>query len=188
MAALRDAGGKNCQNVGAEDSPTYLLGSADVDATMRVSVTARNQAGSSSATSTLTNVVGLASDPVAAAVGDIACPPGSTVTSGNCQQAATASLAQAQNPNATLVLGDNQYDSGALSEYQGANGYDATWGVFGCAQTSLCPNTPSVHPVPGNHEYGTSNATGYFANFGNPIANPANTQGPGTAEGGYYSA
>jgi Calcineurin-like phosphoesterase len=108
-------------------------------------------------------------------VGDIACPAGDT--SDACQQAATEALARAQNPDAVLVLGDNQYDNGALSEYTSAGAYNGTWGVFGCA---LCIGTSIVHPVPGNHEYGTSGAQGYFQYFGNAIANPQSTSG-------YYS-
>jgi hypothetical protein len=116
-------------------------------------------------------------DPVAVAVGDIACP----ATGGpSCKQLATATLAANQRPNEVFVLGDNQYDSGLFSEYQSAGAYNDTWGVFGCA---LCINaTPIVHPVPGNHEYAASStAAGYFQYFGQTIANPdSNTEG-------YYS-
>jgi hypothetical protein len=63
------------------------------------------------------------------------------------------------------VLGDNQYDSGLLSDYTAS--YGPSWGVF----------NPIVHPVPGNHEYLTSGAAGYFGYFG-PAANPS---------AGYYS-
>jgi Calcineurin-like phosphoesterase len=157
-----DAGGSNCQNVGANSS-SYPLGSADVDSTMRVSVTATNSAGFASATSALTSVVGLPSDPVVVAVGDIACPAGG---SGSCQQAATEAIAKTQNPNAVFVLGDNQYNSGLYSEYESAGAYNATWGFF----------NPIVHPVPGNHEYAaSSSAAGYFQYFGQAVANPDNT-------------
>jgi hypothetical protein len=172
-----DAGGVSCQNVTGATSSTYALGSADVDSTLRVSVTATNGAGSASATSATTNVVALASDPVVVAVGDIACPAGDTTHS--CKQQATATLAKNQNPTTVFVLGDNQYNSGSLSEYDSTGAYNATWGVFGCALCSL--NPPIVHPVPGNHEYGTSGAAGYFQYFGQAIANPANTPN------GYYS-
>jgi hypothetical protein len=98
--------------------------------------------------------VGAARDPVIVAVGDIACAPGSPQTSTSCQQRQTAALAAAQHPNAVLVLGDNQYESGSLSEYEGS--YNPSWGVF----------NPIVHPVPGNHEYNTPGAAGYFDYFG----------------------
>lgn len=102
------------------------------------------------------------------AVGDIACKPGDTGHS--CQQSATEAIAQKQNPDAVFVLGDNQYEDGSLSEYDGAGAYNSTWGVF----------NPIVHPVPGNHEYGTSGAAGYFGYFGPTISNPLGTNG-------YYS-
>jgi acid phosphatase type 7 len=164
-----DAGGSNCTNVGSNSS-TYLLGPNDVDSTFRVTVTATNGAGSAaSPPSALTPVVGLASDPVVVVVGDISCPAGDTTHS--CKQAATQGIAQKQNPNAVFVLGDNQYNNGSLSEYNSTGAYNATWGLFNSI----------VHPVPGNHEYGTSGATGYFSYFGQAIANPE------TTPNGYYS-
>jgi acid phosphatase type 7 len=94
-------------------------------------------------------------DPVLAAVGDIACPFGDT---GNaCQQQLTAALTASQHPNAVAVLGDNQYNSGLLSEYNSSGAYNDTWGQF----------NPIVHPTPGNHEYAASlTASGYFTYFG----------------------
>jgi hypothetical protein len=95
------------------------------------------------------------SDPVLAAAGDIACPYGNTTN--ECQQAATARLAASQKPNVVAVLGDNQYQSGLLSEYNSPGAYNATWGQF----------NSMVHPSPGNHEYAASSvATGYFTYFG----------------------
>jgi hypothetical protein len=105
---------------------------------------------------------------VVVAVGDIACRAGDTTHS--CQQSKTEAIAKTQKPNAVFVLGDNQYDDGSLSEYDGAGAYNSTWGVF----------NPIVHPVPGNHEYGTAGAAGYFGYFGPSIANPDGTNG-------YYS-
>ena len=102
------------------------------------------------------------------AVGDIACPAGDRTN--NCEQQQTAALAASQKPNDVVALGDNQYNHGAFSEYEGAGAYNATWGVF----------DPIVHPVPGNHEYDTSGAAGYFQYFGN---NGVTTGAPG----GYYS-
>ena len=101
-------------------------------------------------------------DSTVVAVGDISCPAGDTTHS--CKQAATATLAQSLSPNGVFVLGDNQYNDGAFSEYESAGAYNATWGVF----------NPIVHSVPGNHEYGTAGAAGYFQYFG-PTANPENT-------------
>ena len=54
-----------------------------------------------------------------------------------------------------FTAGDNVYDSGTTSEY--ANCYDPTWGR----------NKARTKPVPGNHEYQTSGASGYFQYFNN---------------------
>lgn len=105
-------------------------------------------------------------DVVVAAAGDIACRPGSEPSSGKCQQKATSDLALDMNPDAVLVLGDNQSRDGELSEYRGA--YDPTWGRF----------LGKTHPVPGNHDYDTPHAEGYFDYFGERAGDP---------DKGYYS-
>jgi hypothetical protein len=53
-----------------------------------------------------------------------------------------------------LTLGDNQYESGALDDYRSS--YDPAWGRF----------KGRTYPAPGNHEYNTPGAAGYFAYFG----------------------
>jgi hypothetical protein len=114
-------------------------------------------------------VVAAAHDPVVVAVGDIACAPGDM--SNDCKQGMTASRASAQTPDAVLTLGDNQYQSGLLTEFNGAGAYNDTWGVF----------NPIVHPDPGNHEYtASSTAAGYFGYFGGAT-------GGSTASAPYYS-
>jgi len=97
-------------------------------------------------------------DPVIAAAGDIACAPDDPFFfSGNgdathCAQKRTANLIGGV--NAVLPLGDEQYNSGSLANFNAV--YNATWGLFKNAS----------FPVPGNHEYGTTNAGGYFSYFG----------------------
>jgi hypothetical protein len=91
-------------------------------------------------------------DPVIYAAGDIACPPGAATTATHCAQKRTSDLISWS--NRILPLGDNQYDTGALSAYTGV--YRPTWGRF----------DPLASPVPGNHDYGTSGAGGYFSYFG----------------------
>ena len=148
-----DAGGGSCQNVAGATNPAYLVSTADADSRLRVSVNASNAVESASEVSAVTGVV--PRDPVVVAVGDIACAAGDT--SNDCRQQATATLAADQHPDDVLVLGDNQYNSGLYSEYEGAGAYHATWGMF----------NPFVHPVPGNHEYtASSSAAGYFQYFG----------------------
>lgn len=106
-------------------------------------------------------------DPVVAAAGDIACARGTPTVTG-CHQAATADLLNGA--DVVLALGDLQYNAGALSAFQ--TYYAPAWGV----------HKPITHPVPGNHEYGTINAQGYFDYFG-AAAHPGAT----IADSGYYS-
>jgi acid phosphatase type 7 len=62
-----------------------------------------------------------------------------------------------------FTLGDNVYDNGTATEY--ANCYGPSWGV-----ASIKDRTK---PVPGNHEYNTLNATGYYGYFGAAAGDPA---------------
>src|SRR5579884_3498199 len=78
--------------------------------------------------------VASAADPVLVAAGDIACPPGSSADSGDCQQQATSNLVLAANASAVALLGDNQYNSGTLAEYTGIGSFNDTWGR---AKTSI---------------------------------------------------
>jgi len=101
-----------------------------------------------------------AADPVVAAAGDIACDPADTFYNGGlgtataCRMKATSDLALAGGYDAVLLLGDNQYLDGSLAKYQLVFG--PTWGRLG----SL------LRPAPGNHEYETPGAAGYFDYFG----------------------
>jgi hypothetical protein len=107
-----------------------------------------------------------AADPVVAAAGDIACRPGSTPTASGCQQAATAQLLLDIAPDRVLALGDEQYERGTLNEFE--NAYDESWGKV----------KSITAPVPGNHEYETAGASGYYAYFGAAAGDPKK---------GYYS-
>ena len=64
---------------------------------------------------------------------------------------------------AVLTLGDNVYQRGSVRAY--ADCYGPTWGRF----------KARTYPAPGNHEYATPNAAGYFGYFGSVAAH------------GYYS-
>ena len=97
---------------------------------------------------------------VVMAAGDIACAPGSKYFNngkgkdGNCQMQATAALIDKVKPQVVLALGDNQYEKGELENFQ--KSYDPTWGKF----------KKITKPVPGNHEYASGNANGYYDYFG----------------------
>lgn len=82
-----------------------------------------------------------------AAVGDIAsCAWG--------DDKATGDLVRAIHPSVVLTLGDNAYPDGRLSEFK--NCYDPPWGSF----------KRKTRPAPGNHDYKTPEADGYFRYFG----------------------
>lgn len=92
-------------------------------------------------------------------------------TSGNACQG-TSDLIVSINPTAVFTAGDNAYNSGTLSEYNSR--YAPTWGRFK-ALTS---------PSPGNHDYSTTGAKGYFDYFNGS----GNQTGPaGDRSKGYYS-
>ncbi|MBV8171934.1 MAG: metallophosphoesterase [Candidatus Eremiobacteraeota bacterium] len=119
-------------------------------------------------------VAAAAADPVIAAAGDIACdllPTAATPDPDErgtevCHMAATAALIKALRPAAVLALGDEQYADGRLDQFQA--GYDKSWGAF----------KDITHPAPGNHEYHTPGAAGYYGYFGASAGDPAK---------GYYS-
>jgi hypothetical protein len=101
------------------------------------------------------------------AVGDIACDPADTAYNGGagtatrCRMRATSDLALSLSPVAVLLLGDNQYENGTLAKFQAS--YDPSWGRLKAI----------THPIPGNHEYQTAGAAGYFAYFGAAAGDPA---------------
>lgn len=68
-----------------------------------------------------------------------------------CNQ--TAALVTAMNPTALLLAGDLAYSTGSASEFK--NNYDPQYGKF----------KSKTIVIPGNHEYGTSGAKGYFDYF-----------------------
>ena len=87
------------------------------------------------------------------AVGDIACAAKDAVTSTTCRHAEVAKLTKRIDPKAVLALGDLQYHSGSLSAFR--NSYDKSWGDL----------KSITYPTPGNHEYDTKGAEGYYTYF-----------------------
>jgi acid phosphatase type 7 len=85
-------------------------------------------------------------DPMITAAGDIADSGTGDTT--------TAALVNSLAPTRALTLGDNAYPDGTSSDY--ASYYDPTWGGF----------RPTTSPSPGNHDYHTAGAAGYFGYFG----------------------
>jgi acid phosphatase type 7 len=102
------------------------------------------------------------------AAGDIAdCRYRFPADSGAAQTAALIAQGLARDPNAAvLTLGDNTYPVGLPAEFDTC--YAPTWGRF----------KARTFPVPGNHEYYTQGAPGYYAYFSDHA---------GPAQRGYYS-
>ena len=104
--------------------------------------------------------------PILAGAGDIATCDADGTPDSDCE--ATALLLDAIFPPGTplsagmvFTAGDNAYLDGTDLEF--ANCYDPTWGR----------HRPRTWPTPGNHDYNTPNATGYFNYFGAAAGNPA---------------
>lgn len=100
----------------------------------------------------------ISTDPVFVGAGDIA---DCTLTSDD----ATAELLDSI-PGTVFTLGDNVYVSGTADEF--AQCYAPSWGR----------HKARTRPVPGNHDYLTGNASGYFGYFGASAGDPTK---------GYYS-
>lgn len=98
--------------------------------------------------------------------GDISCDKDDARTAFSCRSDDTAALIAAIKPDAVLTTGDNQYPNGTMASYQEA--YDKTWGAF----------KDITYPTPGNHEYRTPGAAGYYDYFGDRA---------GERDKGYYS-
>jgi hypothetical protein len=107
-----------------------------------------------------------------AAAGDIACDPESTSfdegrgTGSTCRQLATSDLLVGTRYAAVLALGDTQYEEGAYAAFVAS--YDPSWGRV----------KSITKPAPGNHEYRSSRAGGYYRYFGTAA---------GDRRRGYYS-
>ncbi len=161
-----DAGGAGCVDIPGATATMYLVTAADLGSTLRFQVTATNSQGSSMATSAATAVVtDPPPSPVIAAAGDIACNS-STAGSTTCRHRFTSDLLVNQGLSAVLPLGDIQYNNGELANFNAY--YNPTWGRV----------KDITYPAPGNHEYYTAGATGYYSYFGARAGDPSK---------GYYS-
>lgn len=99
-----------------------------------------------------------AGEPVLVGAGDIA-------DCGQSGDEATADLLDGI-PGTVFTTGDNAYESGTAAQF--ADCYDPGWGR----------HKDRTRPVPGNHDYGTTGASGYFGYFGEAAGDPSR---------GYYS-
>jgi acid phosphatase type 7 len=72
----------------------------------------------------------------------------------------TAALVSRIGPDAVLTLGDNAYPEGSAADF--AQCFGPSWGAF----------KGITYPAPGNHEYATPGAAGYFDYFGSRARAP----------------
>jgi hypothetical protein len=93
-------------------------------------------------------------DPRIAAVGDIACKDRPKQNKQVCQYDDVAAAIARGNYDRFLVLGDVQYESGKYQDF--IDNYDVYFHDL----------KPITEPVPGNHDYGTADAAGYYRYFG----------------------
>ncbi|HUG31032.1 MAG TPA: metallophosphoesterase [Candidatus Limnocylindria bacterium] len=84
---------------------------------------------------------------------------GDIAVCGSAGDSATAALLD-HIAGTVFTLGDNAYESGTSLEFE--NCYDPTWGR----------HFDRTRPSPGNHEYRTAGATGYFGYFGQRAGDP----------------
>jgi hypothetical protein len=137
-------------------TPTATKSTTPTTGTPTTATTTRT---TTSASPTATTTAPPPADPVIALAGDIACDPddddfnGGLGTAGHCHMKTTADLAAGMKPATVLTLGDHQYNSGSSSDFLAS--YDKSWRVV----------KGVTKPVVGNHEYGTSGASGYFGYF-----------------------
>jgi acid phosphatase type 7 len=138
---------------------------------------------------------------VLAAVGDVACEPadaensanpaklkcGSPTLGGRDAQFGTADQIEGMQPDLVALLGDEQYEVGKLSDFEGS--FDQSYGAFKFLE----------RPAPGNHEFyaytksgdseAAQNGTGYF-DYYNGMTESGSTR-PGGQAGqsgqGWYS-
>ena len=89
-----------------------------------------------------------------------------------CRQKLSSDLLLRSDLSRVLVVGDAQYETGTLAQFQ--QSFHPSWGRV----------KPLISPVPGNHEYYTPGAAGYYDYFNGPGA----ATGPaGDRDKGYYS-
>jgi hypothetical protein len=133
-------------------------------------VKSKDEAGNASSYTTGNFIIGsTAVDPIVYAAGDIAI---SSQT--GRMQTSNWMLGNLTNVAAILTLGDNAYPNGTLTDFN--NYYAPSWG-----RAALLALTK---PSPGNHEYQTTNASGYFDYFnGSGVQNGR----AGDRTKGYYS-
>jgi hypothetical protein len=105
---------------------------------------------------------GIATPPTSAASPFILVGAGDIASCSSNGDEATADLLETI-PGIVFTTGDNVYDNGTPSEFRDC--YGPSWG--------RPPIKARTRPTPGNHDYNTPSATGYFGYFGAAAGDPA---------------
>jgi hypothetical protein len=107
------------------------------------------------------------------AAGDIACPPGRRHNRPDaCGMEGTAKALEAIRPDAVLTLGDHQYPTGSLPNFEAS--YADTWGAY-VISPSRCRETTNMRRL----ALGDTSATSASA-LVSPIRATATLSAPGT--------
>jgi len=146
-ATLKDANGNiltgrpvtwSSNTTGVATVNSTGLVTAKVAGTATITATSEGRSGTSAVT-----VTGASASVVLVGAGDIA----------DCDAEPTAALLD-NIPGTVFTAGDNAYPDGSDSDY--AQCYDPSWGR----------HKARTRPAPGNHDYNTSGASGYYGYFG----------------------
>ena len=130
----------------ADSSDGVVFSSREGDQPPQLVLTLGNDSNTSTAIPTAT-ATGSSDDIVLVGAGDIS-------ECDNDNDELTAQLLDSI-PGTVFTTGDNAYDNGTIDEYNTC--YGPTWGR----------HKDRTKPVPGNHEYNTEGAAGYFQYFNN---------------------
>ncbi len=146
---------------------TWSTDSAAIATVTASGLVSGHAAGTATITATSEGKLGTASVTVMAPApgGEVFVGSGDIADCGSSGDEATAALLDAI-PGTVFTTGDNAYNNGSAADF--ANCYEPSWGR----------HKTRTRPSPGNHDYRTSGAAGYFAYFG------ANAGPTGV---GYYS-
>ncbi len=106
------------------------------------------------------------------AIGDIACPSNRQPTAATCKQADVVAAIKMANPDSILLLGDLQYEKGDTNEF--TKTFDPLWSDL----------KSKTFAAPGNHEYYTARAQGYFSYWN---GSSTSSDQAGEVGKGYYS-
>jgi PKD repeat protein len=144
---------------GSGATPTHIYAAAG---TYTVTLVVTDAEGLASVAATTTATISTTAPP---ADGVVFVGAGDIAVCGRSADEATAGLI-AGIPGTVFTLGDNVYENGTTAEF--ANCYDPSWGL----------HKSRTRPAPGNHDYHTPGATGYYGYFGSSA---------GPSGRGYYS-